>query len=367
MSLPKVALFLPSLNGGGAERVFINLARHFHTAGLEPQLVVGINEGAYKGMVPSVDVVDLGSAKMSRAILPLTAYLKRARPDILLSAMPHANLVALVAAKLAGGHTKVIVTSHEDVLQRWRTGNWKDRAVLALTKWAYRWAEALVAVSHGALRSEAVFLGSGLPCLSRAIFNPILDDEDDVHPLRRPQVNKDEPYVIVAAGRLEFEKDFATLLKAVSLLQSKRLCHLFLFGEGSQRHKLEESCRSLGIHECVSMPGFTHELKTKLLNADVLVMSSLWEGFGNVLVEALACGCPVVSTDCPGGPREILGQGRYGLLAPVGDPQALADQIESVLSGNGAQFDNALAVAPYRASRIVSQYQDIINECLMRT
>ncbi len=365
MNNMKIALFLPSLRGGGAERVFINLARALQPLVASVNLVVASSEGVYANQVEDIRVIDLQAGRIANAILPLAAYLRVGQPTILLAAMPHANLAAVLAAKLAGGHTRVVVSAHADVMQCWRIGSMKERMMLRATRFGYRFAHALVGVSTGTLASERLFLGNAIPAENRVIHNPILSKDDEVVPLRHPDKVHEigKTLIIAAAGRLVYDKDYVTLLHAFARVSSDRACRLVIYGEGSMRKELESLAANLGIFHQVSFPGFVGDLREALRQADIFVLSSRLEGFGNVLVEALACGCMVVATDCPNGPREILADGKYGLLTPVGDPDALAKGIQLALDGRGPVFDTSEAVSPYLSDMIARQYLALFEEC----
>jgi glycosyltransferase involved in cell wall biosynthesis len=243
----------------------------------------------------------------------------------------------------------------------------KARMMLRATRFGYRLAHALVGVSAGTLASERIFLGRAIPARNRVIHNPILSKEDAIVPLRHlGKINEiGKELVIASAGRLSFEKDYATLLHAFARVSLDRACRLVIYGEGSMRKELESLAANLGISHQVRFPGFISNLREALRQADVFVLSSRWEGFGNVLVEALACGCMVVSTDCPSGPREILAGDKYGLLTPVGDPNALAKGIQLALDGHGPVFDTNQAVSPYLSDMIAREYLALFEECCL--
>lgn len=364
----RIALFVPNLHGGGAERVFVNLARAIQPLVASVDLVVGSRTGVYVEQSRGIHVVDLGARRVASAILPLARYLRDQRPTLLMAAMPHANLAAIMAARLAGGRTRVVVSVHADVLQMWRLASRKERIVFLATRLGYRFAHGLIGVSVGTLASERYFLSRAMPPLNRAIYNPILSADEPALPLRHPRVGwpQGEERVIVAAGRLSEQKDFATLLEAFARLPSRSSCRLCIFGEGPLRADLQQMICRLDLADRVSLAGFAPDIRSSFARADLFVSSSRFEGFGNVIVEALASGCPVVSTDCPSGPSEILAGGRFGVLTPVGDPDAMAKAIQSVLEGRGPVFDTKEAVAPYRADVVAREYVRFFERCVGR-
>jgi glycosyltransferase involved in cell wall biosynthesis len=171
-------------------------------------------------------------------------------------------------------------------------------------------------------------------------------------PLDHPWFAPGQPPVILGVGRLEPQKDFATLLRAFSTVHADRPCRLVILGEGGQRRELQALAAELGIAADLAMPGFVTNPYAYLRHASLFAFSSRWEGFGNALVEALAVGTPVVSTDCPDGPSEILEGGRFGPLVPVGDHAALADAMRLVLDGPPAP--DQLRAAAQRYTQEVS-------------
>jgi len=197
----------------------------------------------------------------------------------------------------------------------------------------YPQAHNIVAVSQGVAEDLSTLIQLS-PDRVTVIYNPVITPnllEQALAPLTHPWFEREQPPVILGAGRLSLQKDFPTLLRAFALVRQHRPARLVILGEGEERANLERLAIELGIQNDVSMPGFVDNPFAFMAKASVFVLSSAWEGFGNVLVEALACGCPVVATDCRSGPREILDNGRYGRLVPVGDHEALAKAILETL------------------------------------
>lgn len=335
-SRPRLTLFLPTLGGGGAERVLLNLARGLVERGHPVDLAVASPLGPLAdALPPGVRLVDLGAGRVLRAVRPLAAYLRRERPAALLSALPHANLAAVGAWERAGRPCRLFLSEHLDPISWLAHAPLRERWIFpVLMRLAYRRATGVVAVSAGV--ADGLARLTGLPRERvTVIHNPIVSPEiaqqcaqDLCHAWLRPG----EPPVVIAVGRLTAQKDPHTLLRAFALLRTWRPARLLLLGEGELRADLERLARTLGVSDSVSFAGFQPNPFAFLARAAVLALSSRWEGFGNVLVEALACGTQVVSTDCPSGPREILADGRFGWLVPVGDPLALAAALEQALT-----------------------------------
>ena len=327
---PLISIFLPSLRGGGAERVMLFLARGFAEKGYAVDLVLAKREGPYLSQVAkNVNVVDLMAGRVLASLPALVRYLRRAQPIAILSAMEHANIVALWAQKLAGVQARIVVSTHNTLSIGMKNSNVRNRLLLYAARWCYGWANGVVAVSRGV--ADDLSNTIGLPReMIHVIYNPVVVPE--LFELAREPVDhtwfhEGELPVVISVGRLTAQKDYSTLLRAVSLIIRTRSIRLVILGEGEERDRLETMVQDMGLEDVVSLSGFANNPYAYVSKANVFVMSSAWEGFGNVLVEAMAVGTPVVSTDCPSGPAEILENGKYGRLVPVGNAEALAEEI----------------------------------------
>lgn len=360
----RVACFVPSLRGGGAERVALNLLRAFSDRGLAADLVVCAAEGPYLSQIPpNVRLVDLNVSGVARAIPRLARYLRRERPLGLLAIMDHANIAAIVARALARVPTRVVASVHIAVSPHAQAvGGWRPSLVRRLLRWFYPHADAVVAVSRGV--AEDLSSAARLP-LDRIhiIHNPIVTvdlkemaEQDPEHPWLRAG----EPPVIVAVARLEPQKDLASLLRSFAIIRRDRPCRLLILGTGQLRDSLGVQAQVLGIDADVRFEGFLANPFAYMRRAAIVVMSSVYEGFGNVLVEAMACGTPVVSTDCPSGPREILDNGRYGLLVPTGASDELARAILATLDAPPAAAFLQRRAADFDAGTVAQRYLDLL-------
>lgn len=326
-----VALFVPSLRGGGAERVMVNLAEGFAQRGAQVDLVTVRAEGQYLALLsPMVKVIDLKASRVLTSLPSLVHYLRREKPTTLVSAMDHANAIAVCAQRIARVPTRVIATVHNtpsQVVANART--LRARLLPVWTRFFYRWADKVVAVSQGVADELVHYVG--IPAEKvKVIYNPIVTPDlfqKAEEPLEHPWFQDGEPPVVLGVGRLTKQKDFPTLIRAFALVRRQRLVRLMILGEGEERSMLEALVRELGIEQDVALPGFVQNPYPYMKKAAVFVLSSRWEGLPTVLVEALALGTPVVATDCPSGPREILQNGRWGYLAAVGDTTSLAESI----------------------------------------
>jgi glycosyltransferase involved in cell wall biosynthesis len=256
------------------------------------------------------------------------------KPYALISAPDHANLTAVWANMLAGSPSRVVATNHNQISMIIKnTRKLQEKMYPHLLRWFESWIYGLVSVSGGAADDL-----SQLTRLPRnkiyVVYNPIFSSEISVlarEPVSHPWFAPGQPPVILAAGRFEPQKDYLTLLDAFALLLKKRPVHMIILGEGSTFAEVRSRASALNLIANLDLPGFVANPYSYMSRAAVFVLSSRWEGFGNVLVEALACGTQVVSTDCPSGPAEILENGKFGSLVPVGDPIRMADAIEAAL------------------------------------
>jgi len=359
----KVALFLPSLRGGGAERVMVNLARGFVERGLQVDLVLAKAEGPYLSQVSqSVRVVDLKSKRVLYSLPGLVRYLRREQPKALLSAMDHTNVVALWAKKLARVPTRVVVSVHSTTsIATKRAKNIRGRMMPLFIRKFYPWADAVVAVSKGV--AEDLLKIAGLPKEKiRVIYNPVITPDlfaKAEEPVDHPWFRPGEPPVILGIGRLTEAKDFPTLIRAFALVRKERPARLMILGEGEERPKLEALVRELGLEKDVSLPGFVDNPYKYMKRAAVFVLSSRWEGLPTVLIEALALGIPVVSTDCPSGPREILDGGRWGRLVAVGDVGSMAKAVEETLARPVSQMAQG-ALSSFELATVIDRYLNVL-------
>ncbi len=335
LSTGRLALFMPSFRGGGAERVMVTLAEGFAGRGVAVDLLVAQREGPNEpAPAARIRVVDLRASRVLLAIPGLVRYLRRERPRAMLSALPHCNVVATWATGLAGGATRLVLSEHTTAsLSAAHSPQRRARILPVFMRRAYRRAGAVVAVSDGAADDLASLTGIARADITR-IYNPVVTPRlaaraDET--LDHPWFAASQPPVVLGVGRLTPAKDFATLVRAVAAVRARRQVRLLILGEGDERTALQSLASRVGLGSDFSLPGFVDNPYRYMTNAAVFALSSRWEGFGNALVEAMACGAAVVSTDCPNGPREILEGGRHGLLVPVGDPRRLAAALERQL------------------------------------
>ncbi len=327
----RITLLLANLHGGGAEKVMLKLATGFLGKGIAVDLVLVKGQGELlKEIPPNVTLVDLNSPGVLASLPKLIKYLRQRRPFALLSTLIHINLLAIWAKKLAVVPTKIYLRESTDVLRLLSfASRWKNSLNALLIKQSYIHAEAVIAVSHAAAKSLQNFMA--LPGDKIAvIYNPVIDHElrkKAAEPIDHPWFQKNQPPVILAVGRLSPEKDYPTLVRAFQLLRRRFPARLLILGDGPERTRLTHLIHNLGLTTYVSLPGFVMNPYPYMSHAAVFVLSSLVEGLPGALIEAMACGCRLVSTDCPSGPSEILKDGQYGKLVPMQNPEEMAAAI----------------------------------------
>jgi glycosyltransferase involved in cell wall biosynthesis len=363
---PRVALLLPSLDGGGAQRVLLTLAEQLPRHGVDTELVVGERRGALAATLPAhVRVVDLGQRRLRSALLPLVRYLRASRPACLLATLNHANVLALVAARLAGTGTPVVVRVANRLTYTEHSRPSRVRpVVLGLAKLLYRRADLVVAVSNAVAEDLTTLMG--VPGdLVQVIPNPVVPPDLPAltaAPTPHPWLQQGQagPPIVLGIGRLTSDKGFDDLLRAFSTVRQGRHVRLIILGEGSERSQLERLASDLGVADDVDLPGFVTNPYPYLAQAAVFVLSSHREGLPGALIQALASGAPVVATDCPSGPREILQAGRLGPLVPPGDVSALADAVSAVLDEPGERAP-VEAYLPYTVDHAVRSYAAVLR------
>ena len=364
----KIVLFLPDLGAGGAERVFANLANALASKGFTLIILVGtLEKAAYVDVIsPDVRVCELGVRHMRSAVFPLLRFLRRERPDVLISALEHANSAAILAAKLARTHTPVLATIHQTLSRVLETTqSFRQRFLVRVALTITPMANRIVAVSHGAADDFARLANIPSKRID-VIYNPVIGPalhQGVREPLDHPWFQPGRPPVVLGVGRLTPQKDFQNLIRAFAAFRKTKEANLFILGDGEERPSLERLVLEMELGSCVSMPGVVPNPYAYMKGASLFVLSSAWEALPTVLVEAMACGCPVVSTDCKNGPTEILHNGRYGRLVPVGDTESLAAAMNAALAEERVVVPPEV-FEPYTFDFAVDQYCRLIGEML---
>lgn len=323
--------------------------------GWDVDLVLVKGEGTTE-LPRNVEVVDLDSARARNAIAGLRRYVKRARPDAIVAIAFEQDVTAALALLGMRRRPALVLTVHAPV--SWYLGlkHGISRWLLAKTmKTLFRTADAVVGVSHG-LAHELDAMGWSAT-RAHPIYNPVLPPDFEAladEPVAHPWLLDKAVPTIIAVGRLSAVKNYPLLLAAFSMLRGEVDARLIIVGDGECREEVEALIASSPHRDSITLLGEVANPYPHIRAADLLVLSSDFEGFGNVLVEAMVLGTPVVSTDCPFGPREILEAGKWGRLVPVGDAAALAQAMREELSGprglgisRARQFTEKTAAAAY--------------------
>jgi len=357
----RVVLYVPDLSVGGAERAALNLLEALPGPDLRVTLLLNQRRGPLLHTLrDGAEVRSLDVHRTIAALPRLTAFLRQERPDVLISYLEFNNIVAIWANHLAGRPTRVIA-SHHVTMSNFRSASWKYSLVPALYRLTLPWADHVVAVSKGVASGLAQVM-RGRESLS-IIDNPIITPgyrELASAPLDHPWFAPAEPPLILGVGRLVPQKNFELLINAFAALAAKRNVRLALLGDGPLKADLQQQIDRLGLCDRATILPVDLNPWRYMARASVLVLSSLFEGFGNVLVEAMATGTPVVSVDCPDGPADILGHGKWGRLVPSGDAGALAAAIEDTLTDPGDPQSRQARAMEYSAQSIAMRYRDLI-------
>jgi glycosyltransferase involved in cell wall biosynthesis len=377
-----IAFFMSDLGGGGTQRRLLGLAQALAQMGHRADVVVASPDGDFHDRVPSaVRLVSLAGGSTRIPFLGrrrglrvaavagrLADYLEAAAPDVLLSSSNPANLAALVArARTAGRRSRplpVVISVNVDLAAALAGRHRLHGGLLrTLLRRHYPQADAVVAISQGVAASVVAVAGVP-PERVVTIPNPIdgaAIRRQAAMPLEHPWLAPGAPPLILAVGKLKPQKDFETLIRAFARLRATRPANLVILGEGERRASLVALIQHLGLGASVNLPGFAGNPYAWMARARLFVLSSRWEGFSNVLAEALAVGCPVVSTDCPSGPAELLEGGALGPLVPVGDPAALAAAMASCLDHPCARDRLMARVAVFSVERAAERYLALLQ------
>jgi glycosyltransferase involved in cell wall biosynthesis len=360
--------YIPNLGGGGAEIHLVRVLNALDRTAFAATLAVSTGPGKYEQFLQDdIELVRLRSGPPAtltkvRSVWNLRRLIAERKPDLVWSVMDMGNVLALEAVRgLPDAPPVVVSVQNTPSVALGGSRHPVLRLVLARLKRLYPRAAQVVALSRGV--ADDVSALCELPRPPVVIHNAGVD-ENVVQGATRPVGESVPRPLVLACGRLTEQKGYPFLLEAFrQVAREHPAAHLWILGEGELREPLEEQARMLGIHERVRFLGFRENPFAFMAACDVFVLSSLWEGFGNVVAEAMACGAPVVSTDCPFGPGEIVQDGVSGLLVPPGDASALADALGRVLADDGLRARLA-AGALERAQLFTARRSAAAYECL---
>ncbi|PSP39472.1 glycosyl transferase [Halobacteriales archaeon QH_7_65_31] len=358
-----IALYVPSLRGGGAERVIVRLANEFVNRDYAVDIVLVKNKGEYLDDVSSsVSIVNLDTRRFLAAVPALIQYLRSARPDVLLSTIDSANVAAIIAGNVSFVDTRVIVRISNMLSSKEKA---LDHPKHKIVHWAaqqiYPFANHIIGVSNGVSEDVISYLEVD-PNLVTTVYNPVINEA--LISLKKKSVGHpwfdDSNPVILAVGELSEQKDFQTLIRAFAIIDRTPEPRLVILGEGEKREALIHLSNELGVSDRIDLPGFVNNPYRYMSKCDAFVLSSKWEGCPNVLIEALACDAPVVSTNCPSGPNEILQNGSIAPLVPVGDTEKMAEKILETLDCDIDCSHYANYAERYRVENIADDYLTVL-------
>jgi len=398
----RLAFLLPNLGGGGVQRNTLITASALRSRGYSVELLLCSEKGPLFQKIPdaitrtildksrmwrgrwqalrgnpsmlaalALPVLAAGKPSKTLRFLPaLTDYLRHSQPDVLFTATTYQNIEAVLARNAADVSTRIVVTQSTN-FSSWHqvSREWRRHYLLPLLRRCYHQADAVIAVSNAVADDLAAYAGLDRASIS-TIYTPLVPDsigERASEPLEHPWLQDNDIPVILAVGRPGRAKDYPTLLRAFAQVHKKRQVRLIILGEARDPHKnqertgkLRELISELGVSEDVDMPGYTHNPYRYMARASLLVLSSVYEGFPSVVPEAMACGCPVVSTRCPGGVTEALDNGVYGKLVDVGDDRAMANAIHATLEETPARNKLIERGSFFSVQRSTNAYEGLV-------
>jgi glycosyltransferase involved in cell wall biosynthesis len=360
--MTRITILLPSLRGGGMEKELLLIAEELIKRNFSIEVVV-VNtiQSAY---TPSskINLIDLGATQIRYAIFPLIKYLKQSKPEIIFCAETPLNTIAILAKKITGFPKQLIISERNHISSVTKYAKrFGDLIRPHLVKYLYPYADKVVTVSKGVAQDLIT------TCQLHSHKVQTLYNMFDVENIKQKSTEeathlpKDNLPIILNIGRLSPQKDQATLIKAFAIVRKKTPCHLIILGEGAERSNLIQLIRQLNLENDILMPGFVSNPYAYIARANVFVLSSMYEGLPGVLIEALACGTSIVSTNCPSGPAEILEHGKYGILTPVGDEDALANAMQKLLQQPYAPDILRARAMDFSIERLIPHYINLFT------
>lgn len=362
----KIFFRISKLGFGGAEQVFLSLAREFSKIeGVSITFVVdhiksknvktAINDGH------RVHNLDVG--RTMKSIIPFSQLLKDEKPDVIISAYTDTNAAAILSATLAGQRSRLIVTEHSSLAEHWKRKSKLKKLILKFyVSQLYKLSRSVICVSKGLSGQVSKLLGNSKDV--HTIYNPVRFTPRDIS--SKPEEERERVIQLVAVGRIAEQKDYSTLIRAVEKLNRIRSFHLTIVGGvfcDDEYKKIISLIEKLNVEEYITFAGYTNRVEDYYQKSDIFVLSSAWEGFGNVIIEAMSFGLPIISTNCNYGPAEILEDGKYGRLVNVGDYDDLAKMILAEYEEPLVSKDVLVARSTdFSEQEIAKQYNRVINE-----
>lgn len=361
----RLAVFLATSGHSGVDRIMKNLLPAFADRGVQVDLLHVERHGPHLDLpYPNINLVRLGRAHVNTSMPALLRYLRQRRPQVLLADKDKLNRLAILAPRLTAVDTRVVVRLGTTVSENLRDRGWLQRfSQYASIRLLYRHADAIIVPSQGAAADLAAIAGLPLARIS-VVPNPVITPDftaklqaEPPHPWLR---EKTVP-VVLAVGELSQRKDFATLVAAFAQVRRRRPLKLIILGKGREQKALQQLIAELGLGADIDLAGFQANPYAYMAAADLFVQTSICEGFGIALAEALGAGLPCVATDCPSGPKEILADGALGALVPVKDVTAVAQGIEAMLDAPPSRQVLLQAAARYSLAASADAYLHVLG------
>lgn len=357
-----ICFLIPSMNGGGVEKVTLLLANALCERGWMVTLLMTNREGPFLHRLNrNISIIELKYEAISKNIFQIASYLKSTKPGIFYASMMYVNVIALLASRLAGFKGRLFISEHTHYSSSTASHkSIKSWIMLQLAKRLYKNATAVVCVSQ-AVKDNTTALIKNIK-KSVVIYNPVENLPDSGF------IRTNIKYRIISMGRLHRDKNFKLLIQCFAEvlleIENRESYELYILGEGEERSNLEKQINTLGLNRQVFLPGFMASPAKMLQSSDLFVFTSITEGFGNVLVEALTCGLPVISSDCESGPSEILLAGKIGVLVPINDKTKLKNAILEEITKPNHSSTRAQRMAranDFLIDKIILQYQQLFE------
>ena len=362
-----LSFLLPDLKGGGAQKMIINLANWCASQGHKVDLVLLSDAGIYHDLVAkNVTVLNLNKTRTLYAYSALGQYLKTEKPDILLSALYYVNIMVIISRIMTRSKTKIIISERNHITSSFKSTHGTVRFMWrAALRIFYPLSDQIFGISNGVCQDLKTILPRHTWPKIKTLYNPVITSGLNISLQRAvPDIfPRDSQIRLIASGRLVQQKDYPTMLTAFAdIIQSNPKAHLVILGTGPLEQELKELGKTLGLEKNVSFLGFVQNPLAYMKQADIFIITSAWEGFGNVIVEALYCGLKIVATDCPSGPSEILNNGEYGALCPVGDAKQIVEAISNLEYKQASAKKQKERALDFHVDRIGTELIDYFRE-----
>ena len=372
-SKSNLTILIPHLYMGGAEKVTVNLIKALEIQGVNIDLLLltqkdlktrEANNLIAKQFTDNVNIIYMPSYRAMGSLPWLFSYMKKKEPTSFLSVLDNMNTLTIITSILNRNKHKIFLTIHNNISNELKLkSNFKQVVISYFVKYIYKHARKIITVSNGI--SDNLVFNYKIPqnCI-KTIYNPIITPDIAVKAKEdcpHPWLNTPTKPVILAVGSFRPQKDFPTLIKAFSIVRKQMDVRLIILGEGTLRKELESMIKALNIEDSVSLPGFSDNVYSFMAKANLFVLSSKTEALPTVLIEALACNTPVISTDCEYGPREILENGKFGTLVKPGNCREMANAICNFLKKEKGNIDiDKSKLEKYSDNYAASEYMKIL-------